>query len=276
MMTPIPDKPDERRRHCGRYRWLHDPLVGFLLLGAAIFAGWWLMQQRGADIRVTPAIRLALAQDYTAMFGRAPTAAQQAELVEAWVAEEILFREALDRGLHLTDPVTRERLVDRVQHMISGPPPIPTEADLVAYHARRSGDYRHEPQITLEHRFFAEAPSDPATMLSRLRAGAAVAADDFPMGQRFDDHSEAMVRGLFGAAVLSAARTVSIGQWHGPYRSARGVHFIRIDARTPARPMAYAQAREQVRLDWLAAAAKAPVEREVARIRGRYHVVDAP
>jgi hypothetical protein len=75
--------------------------------------------------------------------------------------------------------------------------------------------------------------------------------------------------------VLTAARTVPVGEWHGPYRSARGVHFIRIDGRTPARPMSYLAAREQVKMDWLAASAKAPIDREVARIRDKYRVVDA-
>ncbi len=273
--TISPDDPKPHDRSVKPLRWLRDPLIGFLALGAAIFIGWWLVQRQGNEIVITPAIRQALAEDYTLLTGRAPTPAQQAGLVEDWLAEEILFREALDRGLHLTDPVTRERLVERLKHMVAGGSREPTEADLLDQYASNTDLYRNEPQITLEHRFFAAPPANPAAVLARLRAGEAVAGDDYWMGRRFDDYGESMLRGMFGAALLKAAREVPIGEWHGPYRSARGVHFIRVDTRTPSRPMSYLAAREQVKMDWLAAAAKTPVDREVARIRDRYRVVDA-
>jgi PPIC-type PPIASE domain len=255
-------------------RWLRDPLFLFLGLGAAIFAGWTLLQHRGDEIRITPAIRAALVQDHQALTGHAPSPAEQRKLIEDWLAEEILFREAVARGLHLNDPMTRERLVERLTLMVGGGGREPTEADLLDQFATHRDHYRAEPQISFEQRFFVRPPADPAAVLARLRAGQAVANDDFWMGQQFQGYGLSMLRGLFGKSVLDAARTVPVGEWHGPYVSARGVHYIRVESRAPARAMTYLAAREQVKMDWLAASAGAPIAQELARVRDKYRVVD--
>jgi hypothetical protein len=38
--------------------------------------------------------------------------------------------------------------------------------------------------------------------------------------------------------------------------------------------MTYLAAREQVKMDWLAATATAPIAQELARVRDKYRVVD--
>jgi hypothetical protein len=256
--------------------WWRDPIVVFVALGAAIFAGWWLLQPRDNDIRITPAIRAALAADHRSLTGHAPTPAEQQQLLADWLAEEILFREALARGLHLADGQIRERLVERMQLLAGGVPPEPAEADLLDHFASHRGRYVQEPQISLEQLFFAAPPANPAAVLARLRSGGAVAGDDYWMGQRFDDYGESMLRGMFGAELLAGARAAPIGVWQGPFTSPRGQHFIRVRSRSPARPLPYLAAREQVKMDWLAAAAAAPVAREVAKAQRRYRIIDAP
>jgi peptidyl-prolyl cis-trans isomerase C len=256
--------------------WLRDPITVFLALGAAIFLGWWLLQPRENDIRITPAIRAALAADHRQLTGHDPDKAEQRGLIDDWVAEEILFREALARGLHLADGTVRERLVERMTLIAGGVPPEPDEADLIDHYARHRGTYVREPQISLEQVYFSKPPADPAAVLARLRAGGAVDGDDFWMGDQFSNFGESMLRGMLGAGVLAGARSAPIGQWMGPLVGPRGVHFIRVTARSPVQPLPYLAAREQVKMDWQAEAAAAPVAREVARVRSRYRIIDAP
>jgi peptidyl-prolyl cis-trans isomerase C len=260
----------------GAVSWWRDPIVAFLGLGAAIFLAWWLLQPREDEIRITPEIVAGLVQDHRQLTGRAPSAAERRALVEDWLAEELLFRESLARGLHLNDPQTRERLVERMKLVLGGVPPEPAEADLRDHYASHQARYVQEPLISLEHVYFATQPADPDAILQRLRRGEKVAGEDFWMGRHLADYGQSMLRGMFGEALLDAARRVPIGQWHGPYPSPRGVHFIRVETRVPARPLPYPAAREQVRMDWQAAAAEAPVSREVARLRGKYRIINAP
>lgn len=256
--------------------WLRDPITIFLILGAAIFLGWWLLQPRDNEIRITPSIRAALAADHRQLTGHEPDAAELRRLIDDWVAEEILFREGLARGLHLADGTVRERLVERMRLIAGGVPPEPDEADLIDHYASHRSTYVREPQISLEQVFFAKPPADPAAVLARLRAGEAVVGDDFWMGRQFSNFGESMLRGMMGPALLAGARSAPIGQWLGPFPGPRGLHFIKVSARTPATPLPYLAARDQVKMDWQAAAAAAPVAREVARVRGQYRIIDAP
>jgi hypothetical protein len=256
--------------------WLRDPITIFLALGAAIFLGWWLLQPRDNEIRITQAVRAALAADHRQLTGHDPDPAEQRRLIDDWVAEEILFRESLARGLHLADGSVRERLVERMKLIAGGVPPEPEEADLIDHYARHRSIYVREPQISLDHVFFSKPPADPAAVLARLRAGGAVTGDDFWMGRQFENFGESMLRGMLGAGVLAGARSAPIGQWIGPFASPRGVHFIKVSARSPAQPLPYLAAREQVKMDWQAQAAAEPVTREVARVRRQYRIIDAP
>lgn len=256
-------------------RLLRDPMLAFLIAGGAIFLVWWALQARGNEIVVTPAMRQGLAEDRRLLTGRQPTAREQQALVDDWVTDEILFREALARGLHLTDPATKTRLVDRLRFLIAGSPPAPTEAELLDFYVTHPDLYRAEPQISMEQLFFAKTPTDSASVLARLNAGEAVAGDDFWMGRRFPDYGESMLRGMFGEPLLEAARKAPLGVWQGPYTSARGVHFVRVESRRAAQPMPYLAAREQVKMDLMAAQSRAAVARELARVKDRYHVVAA-
>jgi PPIC-type PPIASE domain len=188
------------------------------------------------------------------------------------VSNEILFREAVARGMHLTDSTTRARLVDRLRFMIAGAPATPSEADLLDYYSEHTELYRAEPQISLTQVFFAKPPAAPAEVLAALNRGEQVRADDFWMGSSFPNYGESMLRGMFGTDVLDAARAAPIGTWVGPHLSPRGTHFLRVDARNPAALMRFTDVRDQVAQDMMAARTSAAVAAEVRKLEEAYDV----
>jgi hypothetical protein len=108
----------------GLKRVLHEPLLHFLLIGAAIFAVHaWL--ERGAatgrDAIVVTRGRIdSLAARFTAEHGRPPDAAERDALVDGYVREEILCREALALGLDQEDAVIRDRLRQKMEFVAAG------------------------------------------------------------------------------------------------------------------------------------------------------------
>jgi hypothetical protein len=230
---------------------LRDPLFLFLLIGGGFFLAYTLLSHRADRIEVTQAMQASLAADYEAVAGHKPDAAEQAKLVQEYVANELLFREAIARGMHLTDKATKQRLTDRLRFMLTGTPNEPTEADLIDYYATHLGSYRAEPQISFEHVFFANPPADPAGILARLNRGEQVSG---------------------GQAFLSLAEKATPGSWFGPVRSNRGMHFVRVSGRRPAGMMPYADIREQVRQDFIAAKTSGVIDAEVAKLERKYDV----
>jgi hypothetical protein len=253
-------------------RLLRDPLVLFLLIGGGFFLAYSLLGGRRQQIEVTPAMQASLAADYEAMRGRKPDAAARARLVKDYVANEVLFREAVDRGMHLTDAVTKERLTDRLRFMITGTPSEPTEADLIEYYSRHLDQYRAEPQISFDHVFFAQPPADPAAILTRLNRGEQVSGDEFWMGRSFPDYGQSMVRGMFGQTFLTMLGAATQGAWSGPAKSTRGVHFVRVTGQRAAGMIPYADVREQVQQDYVAAKTSGLINAEVSKLEQKYDV----
>jgi len=103
-------------------RWLRAPLLHFVAGGAALF---WLLhlppQPRPAAIVVTTGDVQRLRLDYTRETGLEPTAADEAALVERAVQEELLYREALARGLDRYDRSVRNWLVEQMRVLTEEP-----------------------------------------------------------------------------------------------------------------------------------------------------------
>ena len=64
-----------------------------------------------------PAHLAALSASFAQLAGRAPTAGEQAGFVEQALREELLFREAIERQLHLSDPAVQQRLVRNMRFL---------------------------------------------------------------------------------------------------------------------------------------------------------------
>ena len=95
-------------------KYLKDPLVAFLLIGAAIF-GVDVWRSGGPDlVRVGPLDIERLQDQWQIQMGRPPTEAELDGLIDAHVREEILVREAWKIGLDDNDVIIRRRLAQKL------------------------------------------------------------------------------------------------------------------------------------------------------------------
>src|SRR5258705_7364178 len=99
-------------------RWLRAPLVHFVAGGAALFAaihGTSPGRPGAEPVVVTAADVARLRTDYTRDTGLEPSRDDEAALVDKAVREEVLFREALARGLDRNDRSVRNWLVEQMR-----------------------------------------------------------------------------------------------------------------------------------------------------------------
>lgn len=256
-------------------RLLRDPLFAFLIAGTLMFAAYAAIDaRRTPPVAYTPAIERALVEEFETLAGRPARPADRARLKRDWLTEELLFREAIDRNLHLTDADTRKRLVDRVRYLIAGAPAEPSEEALVDYYSSNLTRYRGEPRTSFEQVFRAERPADAAALLQRLNVGGAVAGDDFWLGRDFPRYGDSMVRGIFGQRFLGALHGAPTGRWIGPLPSPRGWHFVRKREALPAAMIPYDQIRDQVRQDMMMAETARSIDAALGRLRKKYDVAE--
>lgn len=249
-------------------RWMNEPLLQFLALGAALFAGYGYLNRNREDppdqIVVSAGRIEQMAATFARMQQRPPTANELKELIDEYVREEILSREAVKLGLDQDDAVIRRRLQQKLEFIATdlATTAEPTEAELAAWLAAHAENFRHEPTFTFCHVYLnpdkhdGRLDADVSALLADLRQASAQAdgaalGDSFVLPHAFTDVSRNAVAAQFGNEFAEQLGTLTIGEWAGPVRSGYGVHLVLLTARTEGRMPALDDVRKRVERDLL-------------------------
>ncbi|AHE53142.1 peptidyl-prolyl cis-trans isomerase [Sphingomonas sanxanigenens] len=264
---------DARRIGAALKAGVRDPLFAFLIVGGGFFAAYAAVEaSRKPPVHYSTEVKRALVDEFQTLAGRKATAADEAKMQKDFITDELLFREAIARGMHLTDGPTRKRLIDKVRYLIAGAPAEPTEEQIVNHYSENLKRYRAEPKTSFSQIFFSAAPKDPAGTLAALNRGDAVAGDDFWLGRDYPRYGDSMVRGIFGQPFIETLAKAPTGQWIGPVRTPRGWHFVRKDEAIAPALMPYSDIRDQVRQDYMMAETEGTIDREIAKLKEEYDV----
>lgn len=254
-------------------RVFRDPLFVFLAAGIALYAAYAILEPRRSEpVRLTANTRAALISDHEALTGAPADAEDVARIERDYVADEILFREAIAGGLHLGDGGVRRRLIELMRLRITGLLPDPDDEQLVNHYAEHLELYATEPSISFEQVYFTSLPENPEALATKLRDGRAVHGESFRYGLQFPRYGRSMLRGMFGQPFVAALWETPLGVWTGPIQSAQGWHFVHPAERLPAVLLPFDAVRDQVENDFVAAQIRQAVERRVEQLAPRYQV----
>jgi peptidyl-prolyl cis-trans isomerase C len=274
-------------------RWLREPLLQFLVIGLALFAGYCVWN-RNADQRVQPGRIELTADDLRQMSiawlaqGRPPLAEEQIEsLVEARVREEILYREALALGLDKDDTIVRRRMAQKMEFLFEDVAALrePTAEELQTWFQNNAERFTRPARATFRHLYFspdrrgANAREDAARALAKIAGKpmdapeATALADPFMFQDYYGDRTPEDVGKLFGPVFARALFAVAPGAWAGPIESGYGWHVVWVDAMTPARVPAFEEVERDVKTAWLEDRRADMREKTYEAMRARYEVV---
>lgn len=252
---------------------LREPLSIFALVGALLFGVYvYLDELASPPVTLTAETRASLIGAFEQLAGREATAEDIRRIEHDYVADELLFREAVAQGLHLASRDIRAEMIAEMRLSIAGLLPDPDDEALINHYAENLEHYYAEPAISFRQVYFQEPPEDPAQVLARLREGAEIAGDFFAQGSEFRAYGRSMLRGLFGQAFLGALDEMPLGGWDGPVESTRGWHFVQAGERLPAHRLPFEQVRSQVEQDYLRTLIQQAVDARVAEIAAQYGV----
>ncbi len=163
-------------------KWLREPLVHFLLLGALLFALFALWGGPAVSapgqyhIVVTPTMVQNLVVSFQRSSGRAPTAPELDALIAGYVTEEILVREARAINLDQEDMSVRNELRGRMEDILGGDP-VPTDAQLAEF-ITKNADALRRPDGSMPALADVRDKVTAAWQFEQRRANAAKAYDD--------------------------------------------------------------------------------------------------
>ena len=272
----------------GIRRLIREPFVHFLVVGAVICGFQHYREGRNAlsSITITQQQVHDIAERYRLQYGALPTSQQLSGLVEGYVKEEILYREALKLGLDANDEIIRRRLVQKSQFLLQdlAASSAPTESQLRQYYLDHSDQYLLPATVTFTHVFFpadalgeSNAHKAAQSLADRLNLrGTSRAVDEggrFPGPADFAAASAGELERVFGSDGLAKAIfTIEPQRWSAPLRSAFGWHTVFVTARQPARRPAFEEIRDRIRGDYLEAERERRNAEAFARLRETFKV----
>lgn len=275
-------------------RILREPLVHFVALGALIFAAYSALGPAAEDpalearsVRVSAGELEWIENSWRLRWNRPPTEAERRGLVDAYVRETILYREALAMGLDRDDPIVRRRLAQKLEFLSDDllEPEAPDEAQLRTWFEERRADYRPPVLVTFSHAFVDpelhgdDTQRDAEVLLAELRAKGPPDPDADPPGDPFmlqayyPERSELDVTRLFGGGFAESLARLEPGRWQGPVLSGYGAHLVWVHARSEPEPVVFEAVRERVEADWRDERRRELNEQFYTSLRARYDVV---
>ena len=96
---------------------MRDPLVWFVLIGLILFGADHYLNNQEDQIIVDEVVRQRLATLWQTQSGNPATAQEVDSLVQSWLKEEIMFREAMRLGLDRDDTIVRRRLIQKLSFL---------------------------------------------------------------------------------------------------------------------------------------------------------------
>jgi peptidyl-prolyl cis-trans isomerase C len=226
-------------------RFFKEPLVQFLLIGACIYGAFALFgtpQEDPAENRVhVDAARIeGMISQWESRWKRPPTRQEIEGLIESYVKEEILYRQAVTMGLNEEDPITRRRMAQKLEFLTSDLASAvqPAEGELEQYYADNAATYRAPDRTTFIQAFFNPDERKDATIedakaeLEKLRTAgkpdlATLEAGDRSMVKNhFASADQTDIARQMGGGFAESVMKLEPGQWHGPVLSGYGVHLV--------------------------------------------------
>lgn len=283
---------------------LKDPLAHFLALGLGLFLLYAAVNPRGATrddpkrITVDRDGLLTFLQYRTKTFQPKLAAArfdamsgdQLKRLIDDYVREEALHREAKALGLGRDDYIIKRRMIQKVDFITQGFAEAVvklTEGDLKAFYAANRERYREQAFITFTHVFFdaerrtiGEAKALADKKLVALNAGLAPFSDApkhgerFPYGVNYVERTRDHVESHFGKPMTLALFALEPDDtaWRGPFLSPYGAHLVMVAGKKDARYPTLAEVRARVEADLKSERRKAQSEKAIKAIVGTYTV----
>ena len=271
---------------------LREPLLHFVFIGAVIYLLYGVFAESlpEADDKtiVVSAGEIEWMQtSWEKRWNRLPTDKELEGLIQQYIREPVLYREALTMGLNQHDQIIRRRLAQKLEFLAKDLVAMtpPTEDELQTYFDTHRERYQQPTRYTFTQVFIdpdrrGDATLDDAAAIKAklIEEGDAIEdagalGDAFMLQNYYPEKDQTEIQKHFGSGFAESLIALSPGQWHGPVLSGYGVHLVYVsNVIEPPAPV-FAEVRERVMQDWTSDRSEELNEQFYANLREQYTVV---
>ena len=253
-------------RHSTLGRFLREPLLHFLLLGALIFGAFEFISNetiKPGKILITQGRIESLETAFSRTWRRPPTGSELEGLIRDYVREEVFAREAVALGLDKDDTIIRRRLHQKLEFVSEdvAAHAEPTDEQLRTYLKEHAEAFRGDRRLTFKQVYLnpqqrgTNLRQDTSHLLARLRRSGSqtdisALGDSRMLENEFKGIATAEVVKQFGEPFAATLGEMPVGQWQGPIESGFGVHLVLMAERTDGSMPALEDVHAAVRREW--------------------------
>ncbi len=274
-------------------RLLGEPLVHFLLLGAALFTLYHYVQpgtgatQSSREIRLSLCELTQLALQFQVQWRREPTAKEFNQIVESKVQTEILYREAMAIGLDKEDEIVKRRMAQKMKFLAEDVATAyePTPDELESWYEKNSEKFVMPQRVSFRHVYFSpdlrgtHAREDALKALTQLAGQpqdskiSAAIADRFMLQDYYRDCAPDFLGKEFGPQFARTISELPVASWQGPVESGFGWHLVFVDTVIPGRVPDFEEIEQDVKTAWLGDQKALAWQKAYTDMRSRYTVL---
>lgn len=214
------------------------------------------------------------------------------KLIDNYVREEALYREAITLGLDKEDYIIKQRMIQKVEYLLKGFIETDleiTEEELEEYFRSNTDRYQESGRISFFHIYFNnneqslnEVHERATEMLGQIKVKKLLPAQTFGRGDRFlyfknyIDKNPAFISSHFGedfSADIFGIDKLEI--WQGPLSSEHGEHIVWIRAKHKQRSPALSEIRDKVREDLRTEKISIVLDKKIQGIVQKYKITQS-
>ena len=251
-------------------RWLREPLLHVLLIGATLFVVYYALNPGAGQLQDSN--RIAITADdlaqmrlaWMAQWQRPPTPEEMRNLLDGKIREEVLSREAVALGLDKEDTIIKRRLAQKMEFVMEDVSALrgPADDELKRWFAQNAQRFATPSLVTFRHLYFSpdlrgvHARDDAMEALRKLAGKTEEASelqklsDSFMFQDFYAERSPDQVAGIFGTAFAQGLLRLEQRKWQGPVESGLGWHLVWVESTMPGRVPSFEEAQAWVKSEW--------------------------
>ncbi len=264
---------------------LREPMLHFLIAGAGVFLLYGVLSGPGDESGNEITVSVGQVEHLVSVFlktrQRLPTQHELEGLIDNYIVEELLYREAVAIGLDRDDTIVRRRMRQKMDFLLDDLATIePTDEQLQQLLDEQPERFRRDARFSFDHVYIADGDIAAAMpVLENLRSGElSVNSDSIGSGllpDRIDDLTETQISALLGGTFTQHLKQQQRGSWSGPIESPYGAHLVRIDQVVESEVPPLAEIRGIARREWLVDRRRMSRDAMIDALREKYHITIA-
>ncbi|MGB1061154.1 MAG: peptidyl-prolyl cis-trans isomerase, partial [Ketobacter sp.] len=179
-------------------------------------------------------------------------------IIDNFIVEEILYRQALTMGLDNNDSVIRRRLRQKLEFLTMEATSLeePSDTELQQYLEQNPEQFQTAARFSFEQIYIKIDQSKGGIkaqveiIQERLRKGEQVAGARSLIPERFEQVTDFEVDRIFGNGFAKSLEKLPLDQWSEPLTSGLGTHLVRISAYQPAEIPPLVSVQKEVLREW--------------------------